>query len=354
MFVPHGYLEFRRAAALVPDCDNDWGSDDPKGERLGGALASGDLVGHEIVVGAAWNGDAEGLGEIRELRPEAWRMPGAREAVLGANATGQLHQDDYVLTPIIECAALFAWRKAEFEKPAHTTREHVSSVTAMPGLSHGVHAIPAGFVAFDQIHAVARAWVEEGLIDRDLLPLLDPPDTDCLTEALASGLLPAFGISKRTGGIVHLPSSTWRMEVGGFLQSLWAIGGHDILAGVDRDSCLPVLSRADLARALQAKSIPSDPPELPAGWKPAAPLTTPATPTNSVETIGAWMRGYAEGFKANGRLLKRDEAVRAAMASQHCRSRQAEAAFANLPYPDLRNPPRTFLSQVDAAAPAAR
>lgn len=32
MFVPHGYLEFRCAAALVPDCDDDWDSDDPKGE----------------------------------------------------------------------------------------------------------------------------------------------------------------------------------------------------------------------------------------------------------------------------------------------------------------------------------
>src|SRR5208337_1495437 len=211
------------AAALVPDCDDDWGSYDPKGERLGGALASGDLIAHGVVIGAAWNDEVEGLGTMRELRPEAWRMPDARDAVLGKNATGQLRQDDSILTPIIQRSAFFAWRKAEFAKPSDTAQEPQSSDTRMPGLSHGVHAIPSGYLAFDQIRIVARGWAQSGTIDRDLLPLLDPPDTDSMTEALASGLLPTFGISKRTGEIIPLPPSTWRMEVGGFPQSLWAI-----------------------------------------------------------------------------------------------------------------------------------
>ena len=93
-----------------------------------------------------------------------------------------------------------------------------------------------------------------------------------LTQALATGLLPTFGICKRTGEIIQLPPSTWRMEVGGFLQPLWAIRGDNIVSGADGETCLPVLTRADLARALQAKSIPPDPPELPAGWKPATPI----------------------------------------------------------------------------------
>ena len=42
------------------------------------------------------------------------------------------------------------------------------------------------------------------------------------------GLLPTFGISKRTGEIIPLPPSTWRIEVGGFSQSLWAIRGDDV------------------------------------------------------------------------------------------------------------------------------
>ena len=339
MFVPYGYFEFRRAAALVPDFDDDWGSDDPKGERLGSALASGDLVAHGVVVGVSWDCNNQELGRILELRPEAWRMPGAREALLSEHPTGQLHQDDYILAPIIQRSAFLEWRKAEFENPPPQPQP---SVTPMPGLSYGVHAIPSGYIAFDQIRIVARAWADAGVIDRDLLLLLDPPDTNSLTQALATGLLPAFGICKRTGEIIHLPPSTWRIEVGGFLQSLWAIRGDDVVSGPDGDPCLPVLTRADLARALQATTIPPDPPELPSGWEPAAPI--PATPTgmNPADALGSWMLGYAEGFKAHGHLVKRDEAVHAAMASRHCTSRQAEAAYAALPYPDLRNPPRTL------------
>jgi hypothetical protein len=216
MFVPSGYLEFRRALVLVPDLDDDWSSEDPKGERLGSALASGDLVSHGVVVGATWDGDVEDLGAIRELRPEAWRMPGAREAVLGEHATGRLFQDDRILTPIIERCAFFEWRKIEFERTSAGGTEQQSAVERMPGLSYGVHAIPSGYMAFDQILTVARSWADAGVINRDLLPLLDPPDTDALTQALATGFLQTFGICKRTGEIIHLPPSTWRMEVGGF------------------------------------------------------------------------------------------------------------------------------------------
>jgi hypothetical protein len=217
MFVPNGYLEFHRAAALVPDFGDDGGRDNLQGERLGSALASGDLIAHGVVVGAKWQGDGEieELGTIRELRPEAWRMPRAREAVLGKDGTGCLYQDDYILTPIIQRTAFFAWRKAEFDRPLDTMSEQQSCATPMPGLSSGVHAVPSGYVTFDQIRIVARGWADAGVIDHDLLLLLDPPDTDSLTEALASGSLPAFGISKRTGEIIHLPPSTWRMGVSG-------------------------------------------------------------------------------------------------------------------------------------------
>lgn len=343
MFVPNGYMEFRHAAALVPDCDDGWGSDDPKCERLGGALASGDLIAHGVVVGAAWNDEVEveGLGTIRELKPEAWRMPAARNAVMGQNATGQLRQDDYILTPIIQRSAFLAWRKVEFATPLDTAHEQQSSNTGMPGLSYGVHAIPSGYVAFDQIRIVARGWAQSGTIDRDLLPLLDPPDANSMTEALASGLLPTFGISKRTGEIIPLPPSTWRMEVGGFSQSLWAIRGDDVRSGHDSDPCLPVVTRADLARALQATSIPPDPSELPVGWKPATPIRPTFVALGSTEVLGIWMLGYAEGFKSNGRLVKREEAIRAAREKRSCTTRQAERAFEALPYPELRNPPRT-------------
>ena len=111
---------------------------------LGSALASGDLVSHGVVVGATWVGDVEDLGAIRQLRPEAWRMPGAREAVSGEHATGRLVQDERVLTPIIERCAFFAWRRSEFENRSAAVAEQQSAVKRMPNLSYGVHAIPSG------------------------------------------------------------------------------------------------------------------------------------------------------------------------------------------------------------------
>jgi hypothetical protein len=341
MFVPNGYLEFCRAAALIPDADDDWGSDDPKGERLGGALASGDLIGHGVVIGAQWDGDVEELGQIQELKPEVWRMPYAREAVLGTKPTGRLYQSGFVLTPIIQSAAFWAWRRTESSKASDLIPDRPSSCAEVAGLSYGVHAIPAGYVAFDRITSVARVWAQDGNIDPDLMLLLDPPDTDAMTEALASGSLRAFGISKRSGAVVLLAPSVWRMEVGGAPQSIWAIGGNDILSGPDGEPCLPVISRADLARCFQAKEVPPDPNELPEGWQAAVSLALPSSTGIGDIAVDSWMRGLAQGYKLLGNTLKRDDAVKAATTYLHCKTRQAEAAYEALPYPELRNPPRT-------------
>jgi hypothetical protein len=354
MFVPRGYLEFRRAAALVPDCEDEWGSHDLKGERLGNALASGDLVAHGVVVGATRDGDFPELGSIRELRPAAWRMPGAREAVLGYRATGTLVQDDYILAPIIERTAFLSWRNAEFEKATNVSPEPQPPILRTQEPSYGVHPIPAGYVAFHQVHVTARVWAEGGLIDGELLPLLEPPDTDCFTEAVASGLLPVLGMNKRTGKVVHLTPSAWHNLVGGFPQSPWCLRSEIIVEG-DGDPYLPLLAQSDLARALHAKTLPPDPAEPPAGWTPAVPVTAAAKLAHSAETLEAWMHGYAAGFKANGKTLKREEAIRAATQSLRCRTRQAEAAFAILPFPELRNPPRTAAGILAGTeTPAAR
>ena len=333
MFLPNGYYWFRQAASLLPDGEDDWGSDDPKGECLGAALASGDLVAHGILIGGEWTQDIQGQGDILPLRPETWRLPNAADCMLGKEATNRLVQDDMVFAPIIQKQAFLDWRNQV--NPLPSTREG-----AVAGLSYGVHAVPAGYVTFDRVASVARAWAEAGTIDRDTLALLDPPDTDSMTEALASGSLPAFGIEKRTGQIINLPPATWRMEVAGAPQSIWAIGGSDVLAGPGAEPCLPVLSRADLARALGASAVPPDPSERPEGWRPAQRLL-PAIPRDAAQQVADWMRGYAEGFKANGKIAKRDDAVAAARKALSCTSRQAEAAFEGLPFPDLRNPPRT-------------
>jgi hypothetical protein len=53
----------------------------------------------------------------------------------------------------------------------------------------------------------------------------------------------------------------------------------------------------------------------------------------------AWMLGYAHAFKAHGRVVKRDEAISAIVKTIRCTTRQGEAAYEALPYPELRNPP---------------
>ena len=105
---------------------------------------------------------------------------------------------------------------------------------------------------------------------------------------------------------------------------------------------IPVLDSTDLDSYIERKwpNLPGDAPEN------AAPTTS----DNDAE-IGpppviyegparlAWMLGYAHGFKANGRLVKRDEAITAIAKIIRCTTRQAEAAYEALPHPELRNPP---------------
>jgi hypothetical protein len=52
-----------------------------------------------------------------------------------------------------------------------------------------------------------------------------------------------------------------------------------------------------------------------------------------------WMLGFAHGFKAHGRVVKRDEAISAIAKILRCTTRQGEAAYEALPHPELRNSP---------------
>lgn len=342
MFMPKGYHGFQVAALIYSDDTDPNNNFDMIVDRLGTALASEELVADGIVVGIA-EGDSEPpeMGQILPIRPEVWRTTRTRNALVGSKPTEQLYQDGLVLFPIIRELALDAWHQGQSEGQPAASPSESGGTPGVPGLSYGVHAVPAGYVTFDRISNLARVWAKSGNIDPDLMLLLDPPDTDAMTEALAAGSLRAFGINKRTGAIVSLPPSVWRMEVSGAPQSIWAIGGHDVLAGPDGELCLPVITRADLARSFQAKEIPPDPEELPEGWQPALPLDRPGSDGRDVINVGSWMRGLAQGYKLLGNTLKRDDAVRAATTHLRCTTRQAEAAYEALPYPELRNPPRT-------------
>jgi hypothetical protein len=69
-------------------------------------------------------------------------------------------------------------------------------------------------------------------------------------------------------------------------------------------------------------------------------LGRPKSEECGVIDVASWMRGLAQGYRLLGKTLKRDEALKAATTHLGCKTRQAEAAFEALPYPDLRNPPR--------------
>lgn len=338
MFLPKGYLSFRSAALLLSDDTPDAGFDFAR-ERLGNALANKELAADGILVSTVAHDDnVPEVGQIRRIRTEIWRTPQASQAVLRLGATEpSIHQDGFRLVPIIKKTAFDTWHEAvrEGHPPA---RADVSS--GPDDILEQSYDVPTGYVTFEQITTIVRAWANNGKIDPDLMRLLAPPDTDAITQALATGSLRAFGVSKRTGEIVSLPPAVWQMEVSGVRQAVWTIGGKDILADPDGDPYLPVISCADLARIFQAKEIPPEPDELPEGWQAAVPLERPSSVGSGVVEIDAWMRGLAQGCKLRGAILKRVDAVKTATTHLSCTTRQAEAAYEALPYPDLRNPPR--------------
>ena len=269
MFLPKGYFDFNTAFVMAGGLDKEGGGLD----RIGSALASGELVSQGIVAAYfEYDNGSPGLGSLVTLRPETWRRPETREAVTGLDAEMRLYQDGLCLVPIIEKAALRAWDKADREGHQPVQAATSGKTDGSRGLSFGVHPVPAGYVTFDRILSLARAWAKEGTIDPNLMVLLDPPDTDSMTMALANGSLRAFGVSRRTGKILTLPPSVWRMDVDGVSQSFWAVGGNDVMSGRDGEACLPIISRADLARCLEATEIPPDPDELPEGWQKATRL----------------------------------------------------------------------------------
>jgi hypothetical protein len=336
MLLPKAYRTFGAAAFLVDDYAHIV-SFEALIARLSGALAVGDLMAHGIIVGSLEHDyDPPEMGELRPLRPEIWRTLRTWDAIAGAIQSERVYQDGFVLFPIIREAALFAWREADCASQRSGTASLACSV---PGLSYAIHGVPAGYVTFDRVSSVARVWANNGEIDPGLMILLDPLDIDVMTEALATGSLRAHGIIKRTGAIVSLPPAIWRMEVNGAPQSVWAIRGGDVLAGPDGEFCLPVVSRAELARTLQARKVDPDPDELPEA--PAVSLTRASPAGSAGEAVEFWMRGLAQGFKLLKHTLKRDDAVRAATIYLSCTTREAEAAYEALPYPELRNPPRT-------------
>ena len=98
------------------------------------------------------------------------------------------------------------------------------------------------------------------------------------------------------------------------------------------------------ARALTLAAADRERGKSPDAALVAAEASASAVPVVDIEAvkseIGLWMRKYAEGLKAAGKVAKREDAIAAARAALNCTARQAGEAFKELPYPELRNPPR--------------
>jgi hypothetical protein len=103
-----------------------------------------------------------------------------------------------------------------------------------------------------------------------------------------------------------------------------------VLESTDLENYIDRMRPSEVAEVAEtAMAVPSE-----GDAEPGPPPMTFDGPARLV-----WMQGFAHGFKANGRLVKRDEAISAIVKIIRCTTRQGEAAYEALQHPDLRNPP---------------
>lgn len=211
--------------------------------------------------------------------------------------------------------------------------------------------LPSGMLTFRQAgYALARELVRRCREESETSQVqADDFLDDCLHDlgrALAAGEVTAKGIviegwTESWGDVlegteVNVPAYRWRAPG---IRDLFLSPGHDgtFPAEAGGGRILPIISRAEVLRLFDA-ALPDSTPKVRDDPAPSAVPHVSPTPDAIAK---AWMDGYARGVKAGGRVAKRDDAIRAAREALGCTTRQAEAAFEALPYPELRNPPRT-------------
>jgi len=338
LFVPTGFWDVVSASVLLDSNGHGVASL----VRLGGALAAGHLEATGVVAG--YVGDGRGLPELGAFVPvrvETWRRPETMDAVSGGDLNHPIRQDQLFVHPIIANDALRAWDEADREGNGEIHALIAGKGNKRLGLSPGVHAIPAGYVAFDGISAIARKWSEGGIIDRAILEHYAPINDDFFTQELAGGSLRTCAVQKSDGEVVLVRPAVWRMELRGVPHTLLAIRGHSIVPHPDVGPCFPIIACSDLARHWEAKEVPPDPQEVPHGWHDSSLVPKPANEDDTVTGLEMWMNGLATGYKRRSATLQRDDAVNAAKEKFGCSVRAAQEAYKALPYPELRNAPRT-------------
>jgi hypothetical protein len=175
-----------------------------------------------------------------------------------------------------------------------------------------------------------------------------------LGRMLAGELIDSFGMvtqgwweneytAVNEGEEIKLPAIVWRRSdtkhrMTDPPEEHWMPGeiayeGGRVLPVLDEDRIASVL---DLFFPEEATDDPVTSASLPN--ENDSDLVPPSLP-NDPPSRFACMVGYAHAFKVHGRVVKRGEALSAMTKITGCTTRQAEAAYEALPYPELRNPP---------------
>ena len=156
---------------------------------------------------------------------------------------------------------------------------------------------PAGYLPVHKIPKRARQWAEEGVIDPGFKEVFDGPGflAEIIGSSLADGTLPAIGVSLNSGALLAILPTAWRRwhrNVEGSSQRFTyaieaALAEQCIWMGDEPDEqpCYAAVALSDLARWLDAKEIPPEPPEQPAGRQAVpgsaiVPLSAAAAPRN--------------------------------------------------------------------------
>ena len=188
------------------------------------------------------------------------------------------------------------------------------------------------------------------LKDQDFLS----ESTDSLGRSLAGDVLRSWGIVSTAwqedewtwmaaGEEIELPSTVWRRPDAkrrmteppeeGWLQGEIDYAGGRVVAVLDTQQLDEII---DFIYPMAAGESADN--AAPSIGENDLDLTPPSLP-NDGPTRFACMFGYASAYKATGCVVKRNEAIAVMTKITRCTTRQAEAAYEALPFPELRNPP---------------
>ncbi len=298
------------------------------------AAAPTDLNGPVMSLGRAiaWVAYRDGIGPFRNLpgdkvRSERW---------------GGLHPENYrpdrrhhLLWDIRWVLARVRWRLRQRPGPHRVPlpplglgrRYRLRGIARHNGVKSVAALLP---LLWQDVRACNAEWAEH---DRRM----DAAERE-LRQAVAGG---QFTTEGRAGfrepnvvaPMVAMPLTVWRDPVMRLTKDD-RLGPDADLRGDKR-----ALLRFHDVQLLTAEVLAKWPKQAPVDSSDAAMSKVPVH--DVVEDVAGWMRRYAEGLRANGQVAKREDAISAARAALSCTVRQAAEAFKALPYPELRNPPRT-------------